>query len=591
MRYKSFRIRGYKGIKKNMIIDLEKGSLIPLIGINECGKTTVLEAIFSFDRFNDPINGGRHLENVDNMYSTLKSEAKVEAETEFIYEELVERLDEIEENFKQELKGKITEEKRLAITQKLDSLPSYRETFQRLASSFKSDTVELSLGRDLKTKRYYFIDLKDFDNEALNHDLIFEFMRLLPYILYFDDFRDRLDERLEIPSDEESPSDWVAIVNLLFQSTNDEYSIFDLPNKNENIRRSILAEVEAKLNEELLKEWPNFSIQQSQPLEIKIVYSSNAQKHFLEFLIVEKILIEGRERERYFKIQDRSKGFFWYFNFIMKLIFNTKTRDTFMTETIYLLDEPGSYLHSTAQFRLTRRLKDISKKNIILYCTHSPYLLDPTIIPINTIKIVEKDSEGSIELKSAFESKVRVNKKNSAFQPIYDALDVRPLLLDYDLDNIVLVEGIYDYLSFEMFKKDGVLNFFPCVNADSILNNISYMIFLRKNYLALWDNDKEGLEQKKKAEKYFGEVEAKKFIVLPAIGNGRKSRLENFYKPEELQAYKSSFSLPKNQSFEKIILHLFYSEKRASNIAKFFPITQGNFGSAISKLEPILKGR
>ena len=117
------------------------------------------------------------------------------------------------------------------------------------------------------------------------------------------------------------------------------------------------------------------------------------------------------------------------------------------------------------------------------------------------------------------------------------------------------------------------------------------MIFLRKNYLALWDNDKEGIEQKKKAEKYFGEIEAQKFMVLPTIGNGRKSRLENFYNSVELQTYKSSFNLPKNQSFEKIVLHLYYSEKRTLSIAKFFPITQENFASAISKLQPLLKNR
>jgi hypothetical protein len=191
-------------------------------------------------------------------------------------------------------------------------------------------------------------------------------------------------------------------------------------------------------------------------------------------------------------------------------------------------------------------------------------------------------------LKSAFEAKGKINKKNSAFQPIYDALDVKPLLLDYDLDNIVLVEGVYDYLSFEMFKQEEALNFFPCVNADSILNNISYMIFLRKNYLALWDNDKEGLEQKKKAEKYFGENEAKKFVVLPIIANNRKSRLENIYDPLELQNYKSFFNLPRNQSFEKIVLHLFYSEKRNTSILKFFSKTQNNFALVISKLQPLL---
>ena len=52
MRYKSFTIENYRAIKDKVIIDLEK-RVIPLVGINECGKTTILQAIFCFDYGND----------------------------------------------------------------------------------------------------------------------------------------------------------------------------------------------------------------------------------------------------------------------------------------------------------------------------------------------------------------------------------------------------------------------------------------------------------------------------------------------------------------------------------------------------------
>lgn len=588
MRYKSFRIRGYKGIKKDIVIDLEKHSLLPLIGINECGKTTILEAILCFDSFNDTINNGRHLEHVENMYSTLDNDIKIEAKTEFEFHDLVEVINEIENEIIEKIKNAKSESQN-EDGQKLESIKIYKDYFQELTNKTQSNTLDLYIGRDLKTRRYYFLSQKSLENEDLNNELASELMRLLPYTLYFDDFRDRLDEKIEIPEREEGASDWINIINKLFKLTNKSYSIFELPSKNENIRRSILSEVEIKLNEELLKEWPHFSIQQNQPLQIKISHSNYGKKNYLEFLIVEKIFLEGKERERYFKVQDRSKGFYWYFNFVMKLIFNTKTRDFHNNYTIYLLDEPGSYLHSTAQFRLTKRLRDISKKNKIIYCTHSPYLLDPQIIPLNSIRIVEKGPEGSIELKSVFDTKGKINKKNSAFQPIFDALDIKPILMDYDIDNIALVEGMYDYLSFEMFKDVSKLHFFPCINADSILNNISYMIFLKKNYLAIWDHDNAGIEQKKRAEKYFGESEAKKFKVLPLIANKKKSRLENLFDQQEITNYKENFKLAKNQSFEKTILHIFYSEKRISLLIKYFPKTQKQFSSIIADLELCLK--
>jgi predicted ATPase len=580
MGYKSFRIRGYKGINKDIVIDLERSSLIPIIGINECGKTTILEAFFSFDRFNDTSNSGRHLENIENMYSTLDSDIRVEAKVDFHFGEFIDIANEFVSKYENNLKESISDSVRLETVKKLEKIKEYIIYFELR----RNDFIIFYIGRDLKLKRYYFLGEEALDDSDLNNELCYELMRILPYTLYFDDFRDRLDEKIEIAGGKDDAA-WIMIINRLFKLTKEDYSVFDLPNKNENIRRSIISEVEIKLNEELLKEWPHFSIQQKQPLEIKIGYSTAGDKHYLEFLVVEKIQVDGKEKERFFRIQDRSKGFFWYFNFIMKLIFNTKSRNLYDSDTIYLLDEPGSYLHSTAQYRLTKRLKDISKKNKIIYCTHSPYLLDPQLIPISSIKIVEKSVDGSIELKSAFESKIKINKKNSAYQPIYDALDVKPVLLDYDISNIVLVEGIYDFLSFEMFKDKSTLNFFPCVNADSILNNISYMIFLRKNYLALWDNDKEGIEQMKRAQKYFGDIESKRFILLPIEKGRRKARLENIYDAKELTDYKTHFGLPKNQSFEKTILHLFYSEKRDALLPKFFDNTKRNFLGVISSLE------
>ena len=99
------------------------------------------------------------------------------------------------------------------------------------------------------------------------------------------------------------------------------------------------------------------------------------------------------------------------------------------------------------------------------------------------------------------------------------------------------------------------------------------------------DNDTEGIEQMKKAQKYFGEVEAQKFLILPNMSSKRKTKLENIYDALEVINYKAAMGLPKNQSFEKAVIHLFYSEERANIIAKFFPITQQNFGAIIKTLE------
>ena len=59
MRYLSFDIKNYRAIS-GLTVKLD-AKLIPLVGINECGKTTILQAIYSFDYINDEEYAGQHL--------------------------------------------------------------------------------------------------------------------------------------------------------------------------------------------------------------------------------------------------------------------------------------------------------------------------------------------------------------------------------------------------------------------------------------------------------------------------------------------------------------------------------------------------
>jgi predicted ATP-dependent endonuclease of OLD family len=48
MRYTKFQIENYRAVQK-IELDLEKDPLVPIIGVNESGKTTILHAIFAID--------------------------------------------------------------------------------------------------------------------------------------------------------------------------------------------------------------------------------------------------------------------------------------------------------------------------------------------------------------------------------------------------------------------------------------------------------------------------------------------------------------------------------------------------------------
>lgn len=71
-------------------------------------------------------------------------------------------------------------------------------------------------------------------------------------------------------------------------------------------------------------------------------------------------------------LENRSKGFRWFFSF---WVWFEAIRKTEETPFILLLDEPGLHLHEDAQEDLLRFMEELSSRYQIIYTTHSPYML------------------------------------------------------------------------------------------------------------------------------------------------------------------------------------------------------------------------
>ncbi|MFC6262419.1 AAA family ATPase [Flavobacterium panici] len=585
MRYKKFIIDGYRGISEITEINISKESLIPIIGKNESGKTTCLEAILAFDYNNDNQYSGKHLENIENLYSTIELPIKISAEIEFEHFSIIEDVFQSElESFKSSYVPFVGGDFVLSeVDFELNKFSGWESVQMLQILNEKQNENCLLIQRDLRTKKYSIEFLNSLIDVEANNSICEKIVRELPYTLYFDDFRDRLPEKIFITSDENhsSYSGWLPYIDEIFKVTKKDYSVYLLPNKNSSLRKSILKEVQNAFNKKLLEEWSKYQFEHNDNIHVEIDYVESGDLPYLEFKIVEKVLIDGNWEERFFDISDRSKGFYWYINFMIKLHYNSEKRDLNDKDTVYLLDEPGSYLHTYALNKLAEQLKNISVDNKVIYCTHSHNLLNPEFIPINSIRLAEK-KEGKISLKKLDHKGIIRPQKNSAYQSIFDALEVRPPLLDFQYENIILVEGIYDYYAFTMFTGDK-LSYFPCVSASSMINQIPYMIFLGKKYLALWDNDNEGRERLKKAIETFGEIEGKKFLILESIDNKKNTRLEEYFNENEMFSYSGLKNLTK-PAFCKFVLDLYYKNDRASIIEKAFPLTKKNFKMMEQKL-------
>ena len=151
--------------------------------------------------------------------------------------------------------------------------------------------------------------------------------------------------------------------------------LFAMENDDENKLELYRNKVKEKIKYNMQKKFNEFYCEDN--VQIKIAF----KRDFI------KILVKTNENTT--NINERSNGLRWYLNLFIDILAN----DIKNTNVIYLLDEPGVYLHVNAQRELLRLFYDLCKNdNQVVYSTHSPYMIDSNNI-IN-IRAIEKDEKG-----------------------------------------------------------------------------------------------------------------------------------------------------------------------------------------------------
>ena len=135
------------------------------------------------------------------------------------------------------------------------------------------------------------------------------------------------------------------------------------------------------------------------------------------------------------ELESRSKGFQWFFSFY--LVFLVESEDGHKN-AILLLDEPGLNLHPTAQQELVSFFETLSKKNQILYSTHSPFLIDGQ--HIERVRPVTEDEHGHSNIAIG-----EWPKDRETIFPLQAAAGYAMLQALFQHKDNVLVEGMSDY--------------------------------------------------------------------------------------------------------------------------------------------------
>lgn len=569
MKIIKFVIDNYKAIN-HLEIALSY-SINPIIGVNESGKTSILQAILAFNKDKDKYNQGKHLEYQNKYDTNLTKNSKITAYFHLSDSELENLLNDLH-------------------------IETGTKDY-KIISSFTSET-EFTLTRELakRGKPYQYLN-KSLSKITVKKVATF-FVNNLPTILYFDDFTDRVPEEIQfnedyIKSGEIKPSshqDWKEIIEEIFKrydQIDDDKGIKPLQKymqiPEQDRKDDVLSDIEDVLNEEIIEEWKKIKKSGLNNLaddsdQLTLVLDNNVENIF-RFKVRDK---SHKGSRRTFNISERSKGFQWFFNYMIKLKFNPKYKKE-SKNSLFLLDEPGSYLHSSAQSELLKELHKVSKENKIIYCTHSQFLLNPKIIKLGSIKITEK-SNAKINLSSYGSYKTKKDK--GALSPVFQALRLN--FANEFFGKLVITEGITDYYLLELVKKHTDLiskdiKFIPGTGAGSSTTLISLALPFADDFLVLFDNDKAGHSAAENYKDQFGESIKKHFHFYHATE--KKYKLENHFTKECKKEIKT---LTSTHNIKKALPILYYDigEKEVKNlITKKISVTINNLNDTLKKLE------
>lgn len=518
MKYKSFEIEKYKGIDiseglPRVIIKVEENKAIALIGINECGKSTILKAIFSFDYRNDEQdNLFKHLQVLKN-----RNKAGNSSESAIIYADFELEQSDIKKlcdyfNSKNMFIKVKTEE-----TQVIDDQPqiitnetekSDEEKIAIIQKAFKYFRIKCQITKDISSvTRHYSLIVKDtakngFDSNveqsifSSQEDNLCRFiLENMPNMLYITDLPDFYSENnFSLTEDARHEQCKTLINNLFIAGTTKSLNIhqfFDLYNIDKSEYSAIKSQVEKYLKKEFSDRWNQFGLNDAFG-ELDIEIDAYPDSKLIRMQVKEK----GQAGDNYYPIDERSMGFQWFFKFVMNISF-TPLKDK---GVMFLIDEPGTYLHETAQSTLSKELNSMLNNNYMVFSTHYYSMLNLKEIELNRIYIAERNTQSIIATKSTDYKGYADENKKSPVLPILNAF--RKTIIDYIKSNgakkILIVEGLHDKYSLSIFCKSSKwaeVEIFPSVGASQIADNMSEFAYYKNNdILALFDNDKAGVE-------------------------------------------------------------------------------------------------
>lgn len=475
MKFLAFEIRNFRGIEKAKIDLVPSGSgVFTLIGLNESGKTTILEAISSFRLGEGDEKPLYQATPIDEDPATF-----------------------VPKHEKYNFTGEVTVTATVAFEEgDKDICASWAEgkSGWKIDRSTIPDTFRIKRGHSFENSdntgslNSWYLDFtakppsarKYRDVEA--EDEVWKYFSAmirakLPDITYFPTFIFDQPEKIVLnPTDGEGGVDKLYrtivenvgaslpkpidikthIVDRIIEPETplEQFAgLFGLSQSKQQQVDSAVDQLSHRLTETVFDSWSKIFGTGFSDREVRLKLGVDKHEDGSPRIYLQIGLKDGRQQ---YDISERSLGFRWFFSFLLFTLF--KNRERGVRNTLFLLDEPASNLHSSAQTQLMDSFPRITGGgNMLMYSTHSHYLINPEWLDqafIVSNSAVDYDDVSGARASSG-KTEVHVQKyrtfvgsnpdKVTYFQPVLDKLQVIPSRLDA-VQPSVLLEGKGDYL-------------------------------------------------------------------------------------------------------------------------------------------------
>jgi energy-coupling factor transporter ATP-binding protein EcfA2 len=572
MKYTSFFIKNYKGIQE-LTLDLNKdpkSNVITLVGLNESGKTSILEAISLLS--NDIPDDEKHKlipkDKKFNFTDTIEITATLELDS----SDTKKVSDYIKGTGFRRNKPSNT----FTITKELN-FQSSKFISEHSQTKYLYSFVGLKKGQQYE--RSY-----DFSSEEALRTAESIYENLYPTLIYYPNFLFDFPEKifLEHYNDEdEEQAIYRSVLNDILDTFGEGLSIKE--HIVERLRSSDKGDGEAleatlermgtQITSVVFSAWGEIFDSQGKEIRIKANIDSESDRCFLE--------VKLKEGTNQYQISERSLGFKWFFTFLLFTEFR-KNRASEQGEIIFLLDEPASNLHSTAQKKLLNTFERLVTNCKLIYTTHSHHLINPKWLEgAYVVKngAIDYESFSSPIIQTKVEAVLYKQfaahhpEQKTYFQPILDCIEYQPGLLE-EVPNIIITEGKNDYYTFRYINEimlggyNTELKFYPGSGADRNNQIIATYLAWSRDFVILLDGDVAGEKAKKRYLADFGLVVESKIITLKDIDKSFSFATEDLFteteKLEITKIYDATASIYEKSKFNTAIQTLLIQEEETN---------------------------